>query len=261
MTVFQLIMLSIAVGFGLPHCLVVCLRMKKKSRKFFKLSSETDSRKSLCFLLNYSFQLILFSYLYFLPHIALYWTINFFASFIARPFSYLLILVYFGVSNVFIWVANAIGFHILFPVTCRKRGCRREIFAICLIVASNSMNIITWGFIETYFYDKRVQATSFMTLLPGMVFTLLGWYLSGDLVKLFDMLVVPFPKTSKQAEVELSTDDESELREFYKEESPRKRYNVTRLRRVVAVVQRPTSLLMWNDPNRNSYTEIEDNTD
>ena len=248
MTVLQIIMLGVALGFGLLHISVMFLRMRKTADKPFLI---IPFENKVCSIVNGFLRRLLFSYIYVLPHIVFFWLMNYCVSFIARPFSYLLFLIYFFVSSVFIWIANAIGIHLLFPLSCtRGLGCRRQIFAICLITACNCLNLCTWGFIEVYFYDRRAQATSFMTILPGIVFTLLGWYLSGDLVKLFDMMLVVTLPTNITENSQLLTsnkhtghkDSVDSVNVNCEDEVPKRRYKFKRLRRVINAVQRPSSV-------------------
>ncbi len=274
MTVLQIIMLCVAVGFGLPHGFVSFFRMKKTTNKAL-LIIPFDNK--VCSVINTFIEKLLFSFIYILPHIVFFWLMNYFVSFIARPFSYLLFLVYFFVSSVFIWIANAIGIHLLFPLSCtRGLGCRRQMFAIFLISACNCLNFCTWGFIEVYFYDRRAQATSFITVLPGIVFTLLGWYLSGDLVKLFDMmLVVTLPVKSSQVNEDsnliisnkhISRKDSTGSvnvidSDIYPEEVPKRKYNFTRLKRFINVVQRPTSVMVWSRSLSDDYGYVDIDND
>lgn len=286
-SMLQLLMLGTAVAFGLPHSVVVCFRMKKIASRF----ALTDRTSCCCLLFNNVVPKLLFSYLYILPHILFFCFINYFVSFVARPFSYLLLLVYLGVSSMFIWIANAIGIKLLFPLSCSMRGsaCRRQVFAILLIIACNCLNFSTWTFIAAYFYDRRAHATSFLTVLPGLIFTLLGWYVSGDMVKLFDVLVPTF--ANQDAELDEShfnpaginnNDPESEtltrshsdaqnsddgLMENHNDEQvrPRQSYKFSRLKKMMGLLQRPQSVVQWSltDVDKDDYINIDlsDNDD
>lgn len=294
MSVLQIIMIAEAMAFGIPHTLVSCFRMKK-SQAIKLVNREIQS-----FCLHRFVPCILFSYIYTLPHVALYWVMNIIISFIAKPFSYLVLFVYFCVSTMFIWIANAIGIHLLFPLLPSKSAvhsynCRRQFFAIILLITCNCLNFITWGFIEVYFYDKRAQTTSLITVLPGITFTLLGYYLSGDLVKVFDMLVVtlPAPKPFISNETLQNSEDHSVnytgsyhdddghvnekgganpinrnsiLSEYsegeYPKVTPRRTYKFSRLKRVVNIFQRPTSVIAWSSsPLNEGYHEIPESDD
>lgn len=280
MSILQIILLVVSLAFGIPHSLVVCFKMKKTSATLIN-----TQRTSCCYCLSSIISSVMFIYIYMLPHILLFWSINFVVSFIAKPFSYLLLFVYFCTSSVFIWVANAIGLHLMFPLfPCNGRaeglGCRRRVFAIFLLLACNCLNFSTWGFVQVYFYDRRAQATSFMAVLPGATFTILGWYLSGDLVKLFDMLGTTLPsekstsapallddtsETADQDDIQgckvpnesyhafnrlssVSVDEDSiasleQTRKHPGELPPRKTYRCSRLEKVVGVIKQPTSLM------------------
>lgn len=272
LSVLQVIMMIESLAFGVPHSLVSCFRMKKS-----RATIVNPQR----YCLHKVVPSILLSYIYTLPHIAFYWAINVIVYTIAKPFSYIVLSVYFCVSCMFIWVANAIGIQLLFPLR-PFYPCRRQIFAITFIIGCNALNFVTWGFIEVYFYDRRAQTTSIITILPGLVFTLLGYYLSGDLVKLFDILVGTLPVTNNndqlpKVDIDTSTeqnggyhdnDDSTSMTRSDSnslliggEYSPRTtssrahtqrrtNHKLTRLRQVVGIIQRPTSVMdlgSWKD--------------
>ena len=265
LTLLQLILLGISLLFGIPHSLVTCFRMKKKPNYYFLCPVGICYTKCCCVFINKLTQILLFCFLYTLPHVLLFLITNFAVNFISRPLSYLIILMYFALSSVFTWVANAIGLHLVTPHRLKSKTDRRRLmFAVCLVLACNTLNFSLWGFVEVYFYDKRAQATSLITLLPGMVVTVLGWYLSGDLIKLFDMFTLSnTPEEEKISEalensdIELGSED-LETYSLFKDESPRQRYSVKRFRRLVRAVQHPKSVIRESIINldRNSYVEI-----
>ena len=195
-TLFQMILLCTAMLFGLAHSCIACFRMKKTTNSSYDIITFKNKR---CLALQRSIQIIILSYLYFLPHVALFLIINISVSFISKPFSYLILFSYFGVSFVFVWISNTIAIYLLLPKSCgsiKKRNCRRKIFAVCMIIACNFLNFTFWGFIEILYYDNRGKAASFIAILPGLTVTLLGWYLKGDLVTFFDKLLCR-PDTSR----------------------------------------------------------------
>ena len=158
-------------------------------------------------------------------------------------------------------------------------------FAILLIVACNCLNFSTWTFIAAYFYDRRAHATSFLTVLPGIIFTSLGWYLSGDMVKLFDVLVPTFasqdaennhfnppginddPESESLVRSHSNADDDPMENHNDEQVHPRQRYNFSRLKKMMGLLQRPQSVVQWglagDGADRDAYVNIDlsDNDD
>ena len=242
-TIFQIVLIGVVFLFSLLHCVIsICCKLTKQN-DYFRIYP------IFCFCIrwkwiNISVQVIAFWLLYSLPHVILYFMITFVFNFIYNPFSYLILLMYLGLSGILLWIGNAIFFHLstLFSPNsqldiCRNKTNRRRLcFAISTAVVINMFNLYMWGFIAVYFNDRRGH-TSYITFLPGLAITLLGWYLSGDLVKLLD--VVTLSKNDKdqnenQSEEEQyeelkDVDDKACKKEGYKQ------YSINRLHHLIPV--------------------------
>ena len=270
LSLFQMLLLGIALLFTIPHGLVSCFHLKKIPNFF------TVSPFFCCCVrwksMNYIIQALVFWFLYSIPHVLLYLIIEIYVSFIYFPFGYLVLLMYLGLSTITLWIGNALFLHISTPsssATCsmctNKTDRRRLVFALCLVIAFNVLYYTLWNFVLTYFYDKRGRSVNYLTFIPGFAMTFLGWYLSGDLVKLFDMLFRS--KTSDEEYITITddeiTDNENEnksedisaddlaLFNVIQERGQQARYSVKRLRRFVNVVTRPSSLV-FQDNNENT---------
>lgn len=152
---------------------------------------------------------------------------------------------------------------------------RRLIFAICIITAVNTLYLTAWGFVATSFYDKRGHANSYLTFIPGFAITIIGWYLSGDMVKLFDMFTQSnktekvgeqIRKNSKQSlkesdlevldeedsESDGETEESLEALHIIQQKGDRARYSVKRLRRIMHAVKRSPSFAFSETSNESS---------
>lgn len=240
LTIFQLLLIFIVLFFIMLHGVIsVCWKLKKQPNYFkvFPIFCCCIRWKWM----NIFTQVISFWLLYSLPHIIFYLAITFTLNFFCSPFSYLVLLMYLALSGILLWIGNAIFFHLctsFFPRRCDicrdKTSRRRMFFAIFIAVAINLINLILWGFIAVYFYDRRGQ-TNYITFLPGLTITLVGWYLSGDLVKLFDMITL---SKNEDADNKPHTEYE-ELNEFSPNESVQHKahiYSIKGLKRFGAIL-------------------------
>lgn len=282
LTIFQVLLLGIALLFSIPHGLIVCLKLKKRPDFFnvFPLFCSCIHRGKL----NIIAQVFVFWLLFSMPHTVMYLLLIIFFDLFYNPFSYLVVIMYLGLSIIALWIGNAIYFHLTSTSlanyrngTWKNRAKRRRfIFGVSIALAINILYFTTWGFVGSFFYDKRGHATSYMTFVPGFAITLIGWYLSGDLVKVFDMftqskyetnqskdLLVPENEIDKErrssaAEIELSglqeRDENTPLLERSGGES-RSRYSIKRLKRLVRVVTREPAIDLLQESD-NEYEHI-----
>ena len=188
-SILEILLLFEMFIFIIPIFCTVCLRLKIK-KDFFPNTSRIICSKSAC--ASIYTQAFVFAYIFFLPHTAFFLLIVFFTNFFQNPLGYIILLMYFILSLVILWIANALFLHLISPSigTCcpckSKHDFRRLTFAISLFVAVNLFNFIVWGFVSAYYYDRRGKAGSYLSLLPGLILSLVGWYLSGNLLKLFN---------------------------------------------------------------------------
>ena len=187
-SVLEVLLLFEMLMFIIPIFCIVCLHLKLK-KDFFPSTSKIICSKSSC--ASIYTQAFVFAYIFFLPHTALFLLIKFFSNFFQNPLGYIILLMYFILSLVILWIANALFLHLISPsigmcCPCKnKQDFRRLTFAICLFVAVNLFNFTIWGFVSAYYYDRRGKAGSYLSLLPGVILSLVGWYLSGNLLKFF----------------------------------------------------------------------------
>lgn len=265
LSLFQIVLLGIALLFSVPHGIITCFRLKKRSDFF-----ATYLFFCCCLRLkwvNIITQMLVFWLLYSMPHVIMYLSMIFSLNLFYSPFSYMIILMYLGLSIIILWIGNAIVFHLMSVSafrsssrTCnifRNRGERRRlIFAIFIAIAVNVLYFTAWGFVQTFFYDKRGSATNYLTFAPGFAITLVGWYLSGDLVKVFDMFtssktedeVTPTNDNEKKGVIDDDDDPESleTIHIIQQKGDQQARYSVKRLKWIMRAVRRPPSLT-FND--------------
>ena len=270
LTLFDMLLLGIALLFTIPHGLVSCFHLKKVPIFFGVSPFFCCCLRWKC--MNYIIQVLVFWFIYSIPHVLLFLIVKICISFIYFPFGYLVLLMYLGLSTITLWIGNALFLHISTPsssVTCsictNKTDRRRFFFALCIVIAFNVLYYILWGFVVAYFHDRRGRTVNYLTLIPGFAMTFLGWYLSGDLVKLFDMFTGS--KTSDEEYIAITDDeitdnenkneaedaiaDDLMLYNAIQERGQQARYSVKRLRRFVNVVTRPSSLV-YQDNNENT---------
>lgn len=269
LSLFEMLLLGIALLFTIPHGLVSCFHLKKIPNFFVVSPFFCCCVRWKC--MNYILQVLIFWLLYSIPHVLLYLILEISMSFIYNPFSYLVLLMYLGLSIIILWIGNALFLHLSTPLssaTCsictNKTDRRRFFFALCLLIAFNALYYTLWNFVVIYFYDIRGRSVNYLTFIPGFAMTFLGWYLSGDLVKLFDMFTLS--KTSDEEEYiaindDVITDNENKSEDIglddlalfntIQERGQQARYSVKRLRRFVNVVTRPSSLI-YQDNNEST---------
>lgn len=184
-TVFQIVLLVITWFFCLSQLFInVCWKLRK-DRTIPVVRFVGNCIKLPC--MNKLFQNLLFFYLFSLPHISIFFLCWYFVNFVVLPFSYLLLLTYLVLSFVIVWVANAVFIYLVSPGCLSRNARRRNCFAIFIAVAFNLLNIFLSRFVTTSFYDQRGQATTYLTTILGLSVAFLGWYLSGNLVQIFNI--------------------------------------------------------------------------
>lgn len=273
LSLFQVILLCIALLFSIPHGLIACFKLNKRLDFF-------DVPPLFCCCLsrrpfNIIAQALVFWLLYSMPHIIMYLSLIVSIDLFYSPFSYLVILMYLGLSILSLWIGNAIYFHLTSPLSegkvcfsCRSKGDRRRlIFGMAIALAINLLYFTAWGFVGSFFYDKRGHTTNYATLVPGFAITLVGWYLSGDLVKVFGAFSTSKPEkyqdekesvfegsegrkeASKRGSditvIELSTVEQNEATPLVRES--RTQYSIKRLKRLLKTVTRPQIILQESD--------------
>ena len=128
--------------------------------------------------------------------------------------------------------------------------CRRIVFAICLFFALTSTNYVITPFVGDYAYNQKLTATSILSLIPGIVLTLLGWYLSGDLLKLFDVFSINRPpaQTQEETETELEEVVTSNGYKLMQTETERQPSRLKKIRRLIRAVRSDSSLTTHETP-------------
>ena len=203
LNVLQIILLCITLMCAIPHLLIATFCVHR-SPDFFTMASEIWFIKSIC--CNHCIQILIFGFIFTLPHVGLLFIFLYSTNFFYNPLSYIVLFTYFSISLVVLWIADALFLYMGYPfygLKCfskTRKGRKRMFFAYCVLFAFNSLNFTVWAFVSIYFYDHRGQAASFITLLPGMILTVLGWYFSGHTKKLFDLFSVKssLPVTSNK---------------------------------------------------------------
>ena len=191
-TVLEITLISGLIIFILLHAFVVCFRLKF-NLEFFPSFSYNKCTMAV----NYFLQFLVMLYLLLLPHVLLLIIIILSTNFFQNPLSYIVLSTYFILSLIILWIVNALAIYLIIPlmyfhscccqIRCKnKNDCRHCFFAVLLFSAINLLNFTIWSFISTYFYDKRGNVTSYLSLVPGVVISLIGWYLSGNLYKIFN---------------------------------------------------------------------------
>ncbi len=159
-------------------------------------------------------QVLVLCFIYTLPHVMLFVIYLASVSFFYNPHSTGLLVLYFSSSSMILWIVNAVVIHLVSPYlfVCRcssstsldiedsiskdtvvSKGdnviaaIQRIVFAICLGLSLNLMNFSVVPFVGDYFYDRRVQVSTIFAIVPIGV-TLIGWYVSGDMVKIISKL-------------------------------------------------------------------------
>lgn len=208
MTVYQLTLLVISLSFCLIHLGIAVCKLRK-SHVFPVMLAHMICVRSVG--INKAIQIFLFFYFYSIPHVATYITVLFFVNFLFNPFGYLILLIYFTVSFTITWIANALTLYLLTPncfacLSLKNRKARRHaVFAFFVAGAFNCLNASLSIFVSVYFYDLRGASTSYMTIIPGLTITFLGWYISGDLSRLFN-----FVSSNENRATELNKEDKEE---------------------------------------------------
>lgn len=194
-TLLEIIFLSQSLIFVLPNFAIIYYT--KLSSKFYL---PTRCGRYCC--VNYSVQIILLFYILTWPHVLVPLVIFLSTNFFQNPLSYIILILYFTLSLAVLWVVNALAIHLVTSqkgssnkVSCiKKKNCRRWTFTVSLFLACNLLNFTAWSFVSVSFYDTRSNATSYLTLIPGLILSIVGWYLSGNLTKLFNL----FTKKEKE---------------------------------------------------------------
>ena len=198
MTIYQVILLIISLFFCFLHLSIASLKLRK-SHKFPVMLAHVICIRSAK--INKAIQIFMFFYFYSIPHISTYIIVLLSVNFLFNPFGYLILIVYFTISFTATWIANALAIYLLTPncFACKHRKARRHaLFAFFVAGAFNFFNTSLSIFMSVYFYDMRgaSNSTGYMTIIPGLVITFIGWYISGDLSKLFKF--VSLDKISKE---------------------------------------------------------------
>jgi hypothetical protein len=192
-SVFELLILVMSLIFVFPIIIIVMCRLKIQMDFFPKLPKNRCAY-SCC----YCVQFLIMVYLLFMPHILFFLIVLYVTNFFQNPLSYIILMMYFQLSIVIMWIANALAIYLVIPlIYCRKcycccsfktkQDCRHLIFAIILMSGFNLFNFSIWSFVSVYFYDQRGNASTYLTLVPGISISLIGWYMSGNLFKLFEL--------------------------------------------------------------------------
>ena len=194
-TLLQLYLLCISLFPGLLYVVMVT-RFIKRKEGFFKAFENLNCKKYPFF--DQLIQVLVFIFLFTLPHVSALVVFLSSVSFFYDPSSTSLLLLYLSSSSVVLWIVNAIFLYLVSPSLlfcyCPTTNCMKVIFAICLAVSINLMNVSIMPFIGDYFYDQRIEGTPFLegtsifAIIP-IAITLLGWYKRGKLVKVFAKLM------------------------------------------------------------------------
>ena len=253
-TILQFSLLGISLFFGIAfHLPIVACRLKKKYG-FFAVFPNYLCAKYSC--LELCTQLFVFFVLYTLPHVTIFLLYVSAVNFFYEPRSYLIVFVYLSSLSLILWIGNAIFIYLISPslfkfCICReKMECRRIVFAICLFFALTSTNYVITPFVGDYAYNQKPTATSILSLIPGIVLTLLGWYLSGDLLKLFDVFSINRPpaQTQEENETELEEVVTSNGYKLMQTETERQPSRLKKIRRLIRAVRSDSSLTTHETP-------------
>ena len=223
LTILQIFLIAIVLFFSLLHGIIsVCYRLKKLPKthdtksNVERVEPADDYFKE--FPINVSYcnpiKVGILWFLYSFPHFMFYLLMALMFNFFENPFSYFVLLTYLLVSIASLWIGNAIFFALIFTSSLKKLfsrhiSCKARLImllkpclAILIAITVDIMYLVMWNFTAGYFYDERPQTSSFLTLIPGLVTTLIGGYLSGDLLQLFENVMPEVPNQEVPPQVE-----------------------------------------------------------
>ena len=224
MTLLQLYLLCISILPGLIYIIITIGHLKRRNGFFIVFQNLICVK---IHFLDHLMQVLVFTFLFTLPHIislVIYFSS---VSFFYDPSSTSFLILYFSSSSIVLWIANAISIYLISPflfVGCCSPKCseyKKLFFAILLGLSINLMNFSVVPFIGDYFYDDRVEGTSIFAIVP-IVITLLGWYISGDIVQLFAVLSFNTPEIEEYSENDFEIVSLNEISKF---DSNQPRYN------------------------------------
>lgn len=186
---------------------------KSNNEKGFFISLGKNACKRVPYL-DLMVQIMVICFIFMIPHVFMLIVYLTSVSFFYDSKSTTFLVLYFTSSSVILWIANAIVIYHISPCLCRCQCTSSEpndngmdqaaqksvkyaklehfryiLFAIFLGLSLNLMNFSVIPFIGEFFYDTRANGATVFAIIP-LVITILGWYLSGDLVKLFTILSV-----------------------------------------------------------------------
>jgi hypothetical protein len=198
LSVAQLIFMFVMIIFFIAHGFVACCKLTKRPNYFQVFPIFCSCLRWKC--LNMTFQVFVFGFLFSLPHGMLYVVLTLILNFFLRPFSFLVVFLYISLLMLILWIGNATFFHLFTSRTNKqldlfknKTYRRQLLFAFFILLVIVLLLCILLDFAVVYFFDRRGQAISYLTFIPGIIITITGWYLSGNLVKLFTVLPLPVP--------------------------------------------------------------------
>lgn len=179
----------------------------KKKPNFFKLIPDSCCMKTSC--CNYFFQSFALYVIFCTPHTIFYTFTLFLLAFFTSPFPSATLLIYFGLIFAGLVLSNAVFLYLLIPICRIPCICRRLVevqqvcFGILIVAAAYVTAILVLQSLFTSFFATQ-EATNFVTLIPGAVVTVGGWYYSGKIAQGFEII---FDNASPIKEDQSNTQD------------------------------------------------------
>lgn len=218
-TLLQLYLTAISLAPGLIYPVVAMCLINRKDGFFNKVNFEdakenTGSRdkdsKGLHFI-DHLVQILVMWFIYTVPHVLVLILFLISVSFFHSSNGIAFLGLYFAPSFVILWITNAIVIYLVSPYFCifrskyntnsLKDAVQHIMFAVCLGLSLNLMNVSFMPFVGDLFYYERLDRTTIWAIFSFLI-SFMGVSNRNELVKFFGEMkfTTKDPKDPKDSE-------------------------------------------------------------